>query len=170
METILSEINENLKTIISLLKNNNETKPKTKKKKTEKSNKKVKTEKKKTEKPNKKVKTEKKKTEKLKSNKKTYLTKYLNGILLHGNTFDHRSFIKSLGGFWNKVYKGWIVSESCFDEIIREITELAYENKTLDKNLTDENGDPYTLKYFKKLKKLIDEENLLDSDSDSDSE
>ena len=155
METILSEINENLKTIISLLKNNNETKPKTKKKKTEK--------------PNKKVKTEKKKTEKPKTNKKTYLTKYLNGILLHGNTFDHRSFIKSLGGFWNKVYKGWIVSESCFDEIIREITELAYENKTLDKNLTDENGDPYTLKKRKKTKQ-IDEENLLDSDSDSDSE
>ena len=158
METILSEINENLKTIISLLKNNNETKPKTKKKKTEK----PKTEKKKTEKP----KTEKKKTEKLKTNKKTYLTKYLNGILLHGNTFDHRSFIKTLGGFWNKVYKGWIVSESCFNEIIREITELAYENKTLDKNLTDENGDPYTLKKRKKTKQ-IDEENLLDSDSDS---
>ena len=163
METILTEINENLKTIITLLKQTDSEKNEKKQKKT--TEKKEKKTKKSTTKTKAKTKTE----IKMKSKKKTYLTKYTNGILLHGNTFDYRSFIKSIGGFWNNVYKGWIVSESYFEDIAKEITELSYDNKTLDKNLIDQNGNPYTLYAKKKTnttKSTEDDDFLLDSDSD----
>ena len=89
-------------------------------------------------------------------------------FLLHGNTFDYKTFIKNLGGFWNKSYKGWIVSQTHFEEIIQEISEIAYEDKTIDKHLQDEDGNSYTLYKKKKSEEQDeDEENfLLDSDSD----
>ncbi len=166
LSTILNEINDNLKIIV----NHITTKEKKEKKETsKKTTKKIKKKEKVKEKTVKKEKkqTTKKKKEVVYTKKKTYLTKYKNGILLHGNTFDYKTIIKSFGGFWNKVYKGWIVSHNCFDDIIKEIDSISYDDKIIDKQLIDENEEPFVIKYKKKIiENDLDDNILFDSDSD----
>ena len=151
---LLEEINNNLKLLVEhLVKNSGEKKKKTKVKK------------------EKKVKTYSTKSY---GNKKTYLTEYQNAILMHGNTFDFKDVIKSKGGFWNSLNKGWVLSTDVKDDIMCVIEGIVSTDGKMDKELKDEYGEPFVIgrKSSPKLKeKPKKKENnksncLFDSDSD----
>ena len=82
-------------------------------------------------------------TNKSYGNKKTYLTEYKNAILIHGNTFDFKDDIKSLGGFWNGLNKGWIMSLSSKELIMEQISDIVVSDTKLSKSIKDEDGEPF---------------------------
>ena len=142
---LLSEINSNLKVIIEMLRN----------KKAE-STKKISKDKNKTiEKKNKKVEKIVKSTNKSSFSKKTYLSEYENVLLLHGNTYDYRDEIKSLGGFWNSKNKGWILSINVKNEIASIFKNISIGEK-MSKILKDENGLDFKVKKYEKKNYLDD--------------
>ena len=94
-------------------------------------------------------------------NKKIYLSEFKNALLLHGNTYDIKDFIKSLGGFWNSNLKGWLLHNDNKSKLIETIKHINISDK-MEKELNDEFGVPFNLKMPKKKIKNC----FLNSDSE----
>ena len=100
--------------------------------------------------------------------KKIYLARYLNAMLLYGDTFSKKDLIKKVGGIWSYNNKGWILSNDSFDYITSNIKDLQYNKEKIFQNeLLDKNNIAYKITH-----KNVEESNdindyyLLNTDSD----
>ena len=89
------------------------------------------------------------------------LTIYNNIILVHGNTFEYKDDIKTLGGFWYPQMKGWILKKDKKTEISKIIDNIIIN--TLEEDLEGE----FTVKKSSPTTKKLDPNRYaFDSDSD----
>ena len=115
--TVLNDINENLKTIIHLLQKNLK-----KNKKKIKNNTKI-------------INSNSNSNSETKFIRKILLTNFKNCLFLHGNTFPYKEQIKEMKGKWNSNHKGWIIPKDNLDMVMEKLPEINYNGVENEKEL-----------------------------------
>ncbi len=102
-----------------------------------------------------------KKIDKKKKKEKTgniLIKKYINNLLITGDTFDKKQIIKKSGGYWNPENKGWLIKIDKFEEIKQNL-----ELVSLSVNVENNNNKLDNIKDSNQIKTVQLNENKLEN-------